>query len=98
MLADSRAGARIAYHSSGMRSRLVDIRTEAATMLESSSNNPKTVFVLPTSTTSNIAFTSAPRQPACCPNATKLRQFQIYLIAVSYTHLRAHETDSYLVC
>ena len=28
----------------------------------------------------------------------KLFATLIYIIAVSYTHLRAHETDSYLVC
>src|SRR5665647_303989 len=31
------------------------------------------------------------------PMAGMTRQYLVY-IAVSYTHLRAHETDSYLVC
>src|SRR5665647_1189911 len=38
---------------------------------------------------------AAPDRPRLTPRRKRLR---IELDAVSYTHLRAHETDSYLVC
>src|SRR5680860_97123 len=71
MCADSRTGARIAYHSSGMRSRRVDILAVATMVEEPGSNKPKTVFVFPTSTTSNMAFSTTEFSLDRCHSSSK---------------------------
>src|SRR5664279_4334696 len=48
----------------------------------------------------NLVMTSAPLAMKLCGLSVSDSNFGIqwHIVAVSYTHLRAHETDSYLVC
>src|SRR5680860_42978 len=50
------------------------------------------------STRQRIAFISLIARSSYIPSSSSDRRTLRSILSVSYTHLRAHETDSYLVC